>query len=594
MSMKLDTATTFGINNCQINLYPFQATCVEWMKYIEYNVGNPNLPAGGVLGNDMGMGKTPTSTVFAVSTPLPSTLIMTTPSTRYEWVKNFILSGYNANIYTIDDGKVYRCTMEKDIEGAYVIGRHVLSAKKGEVFLEPAVMVCNYQLITSGKVNDKIITERVWWRIIVDEAAYLRTQNPSWHKLDALKQPTMNTPYGTIRIGTRWCVTGTPIQNGGKIDLVNIFRWIDNRFLRGKTEREWDNELKNLICTSLYRINRDQVTDEMKKLMEYPEHEPIVETVNIKLPDSECSRWLETVTYEQLVQICSVRDQQAMNIMNMIMSDEKCFMLAKFIEAKSRNSDAVAGALLENGELRGMASYAYVNIPDFINHFMGSNTTYTGRMSKLDKLREMLMTGNSFVCFHHFENIGIEISRSIRNEFPNYTVLEINGSVTSDLVRHNIVEKANNLIKNGRSVILVSSTKATAEGMNYQAFNRIIIFDHEYNQKTDEQAKSRVQRIGQKNQVYVYEFTLEDFNTRYGVISVDRHIQEIRDSRKHLSDIIDTYNAAFTFRRYTCPVHDQVTGQVRRESGIYFGDYWEKEMKGKLGGVDTVGPTYVH
>lgn len=598
--MKLDTKQIFGIEKCEINLYAFQATCAEWMKCIEYNIGDPRYMAGGILANDMGMGKTPTTAVMIASTPVPSTLVLTTPSTRYEWIKNFLLSGFQVTIYTIDEGKIYKCGFEKDpTNGLVQIVHTPLKKKQGEDVIEPCIMVSNYQLITNGTVNDKIITGREWWRIVIDEAAFLRNQNDSWAKLNNIRQPFSSYNGIPVRLGSRWCITGTPIQNGGKQDLVNIFRWIDGRFLVGKTEREWTDELQRLISTNLYRINRDQVTPEMKMLMQYPEKDAIVETVNITLNDSDISKWLEQVPYEVLANFCNSKDangrptQQAQLLMDKILTDEKCFMLARIIETKFNNLNRANGSLTEDGEFRSMISYPYVSVPDFIKFILGPQALYSGPKCKVDKLLEMLKSGESFVCFHHYDNIAFELDRTVRSKFQNYTVLQISGKVTSDLERHNIVEQANGLIDLGYPVILISSTMATAEGMNYQKFSRIIMFDHEYNQKTDEQAKARVQRIGQKNQVYIYEFTLEDFNTYYGIVSVDKRIQDIRDSRKHLSDVLDTYNAAFSFRRYTCPIQDQQTGALRYESGIYFGNYWENQMKGTFGGCDTVGPLYI-
>lgn len=593
MSMQLNTEATFGIKGCQINLYPFQASNVQWMRCIEYNIGDPRFMAGGVVANDMGMGKTPTTAVLIASTPVPSTLILTTPSTRYEWIKNLIKTGFPVTIYTIDESKIYKCRMEKDQKGADNIIQEPLNKRRGEVYIEPAIMVCNYQLITTGTVNNKLITDHLWYRIIIDEAAFLRNINDSWDKLNSIRQPIIQTHMGPVRCGSRWCITGTPIQNGGKADLVNIFRWIDNRFLLGKSEREWNDELQRLISTNLFRVNRDQVTPEMKSLMKYPDKDAIIETVHIKLPESNTSKWLETISYEQLVTFCTSGDKNAQLLIETILSDERCFMIAVSIEAKYYHANAENGNLTESTKFRNLISYPYANIPTFLVQMFGPTIAYKGSRCKIDKLNEMLKTNNSFVCFHHYDNIAFELEKNIKANFPLYTVLKISGKVTSDLERHNIVEQANNLIDNGYPVVLISSTTATAEGMNYQKFSRIIMFDHEYNQKTDEQAKARVQRIGQVNQVYIYEFTLEDFNTYYGVISVDKRIQDIRDSRKHLSDILDYYNAAFSFKRYTIPIQDSQTGNIRHESGVYFGDNFEKNMVGSIGGPCSVGPEWI-
>lgn len=596
MSMKLDSKTFFGTENCKIDLYPFQASCVQWMKMIEYNAGDSRYMTGGILANDMGMGKTPTFSMLVASTPVPSTLILTTSSTRYEWVKNILLSGFSAHVYTIDEGpKIIRCTMEFDENGAPQIVPYTLSKRKGEDIIEPCVLICNYQLVTTGTVNNKIISERVWYRIGIDEAAFLRNQNDSWQKLNSLKQPMVTTSVGSVRLGSRWCITGTPIQNNGNHDLANIFRWIDDRFLRGSFEKDWTNELRYLISNNLYRINREQITPLMKKLMKYPENEPIIENVVIPLPESDVSAWLQTVDYNTFANFINTGTPNARYVVDKILSDERCFLIAKIIESihVSRSNNNPGKRLSEENELRTMISYPYNNVPIVINHLYGSDAKYTGKKSKFEFLAGMLMQNKSIVCFHRFVPVSDKIEEFVKTNFPHYTVHRISGATKSDFEKHNIVEKCNNLIKRNQPVILLSSTQSTAEGMNYQMFSNLIMFDHEYNQKTDEQAKSRVQRIGQENQVYIYELAFDKVMTFYGEISIDKRIQDIRDSRKHLSDIIDQYNAAFSFKRYTTEFQDITTGATYRDTGVYFGDYWEKQMRGSLGGPDSVGPDYI-
>ena len=88
--------------------------------------------------------------------------------------------------------------------------------------------------------------------------------------------------------------------------------------------------------------------------------------------------------------------------------------------------------------------------------------------------------------------------------------------------------------------------------------------------------------------MYIYDIALDDFMTYYGVISVDRRIQNIRDERTHLSDFIDHYNASFPFRRYTA-----IDEKGIREGGVYYGDMFEKN-KGVFGGPDSLGATWIN
>lgn len=585
--MKLSSEKTFGLKDSEIDLYTYQATAAQFMRSVEYNIGIHSNMKGGILADDPGFGKTPTATVFVASTPVPSTLILTLPSVRFEWISNILKTGVKITVYTIEGDKFYICSLYIDTDGVQKIKQKPLDKKRHEEFIEPAILVCNYQLITTGTKNDKLVTDRIWWRIIIDEAHFLRHENESWNKLAALKQPTVNTPYGPQRLGSRWCITGTPIQNGGKLDLVNIFRFIDNRFLRGRTEREWENELNTLVSTNLFRRNKTQLTTEMKQLIGYPDKDPIINNVVIKLPETYYSNKLQQMSLEMMIDEC----QKDNNLVKAILSEERSFMIAKTAEAKHYNMRISTGNFKESEELRGMISFPFTCPPIFISRLLGQNAKYYGTMIKINTFRNIInhYKNESFVCFHHYENIGLEIKKTVQQYYNHYTVFEINGKVTSDQERYNILQKANKLIDDGVPVILISSTGATAEGTNYQKFSKLIKFDPEYNQKTDEQTNHRIQRLGQKNQVYIFDLALDDFTTYYGVISVDRRIQNIRDERTHLSDFIDYYNASFPFKRYTC-----INDKGEKTSGIYYGDNFEKNFGNRIGSPNSIGPMWIN
>lgn len=582
--MKLSSEKIFGLKNSEMDLYPTQATAVQFMRIVEYNIGNHLLMKGGILADDMGQGKTATASFLVASTPVPTTLILTIPGVKFEWVSHILRTGININVYVVEGEKFFLCNMYVDTNGVKKVNKRALDKKKGEEFIEPAVLICNYHLITTGTKNDKLITDKIWWRIIIDEAHFLRNQNDSWFKLATLKQPMVNSSFGPQRLGSIWCITGTPIQNGGKSDLVNIFRFIDNRFLRGKTEREWNTELMGLITTNLFRRNKDQLTTSMKRIMNYPDKEPIIHNVVVNLPETQTSKRLQAMSYEMMVAEC----QSNPGLLEFILTEERSFMIAKLTEAKFLNFRTSSGNFIETEEFRNLISYPFAFIPMFVTNILGPSAKYRGSMSKLEMGKKIMENhlNQSFVCFHHYENIAVEIKNMIQKNFPHYIIEEINGG-TSDQERYNIIQKANKLIDDNVPVILISSTGATAEGSNFQKFSNTIKFDPEYNQKTDEQTNGRTFRIGQKNQVYIYDLALGDFKIFYGDISVDLKIQRIRDERTHLSDIIEV-NAAHFFRRYTITNEKGV-----RESGVYYGEQFERN-KGMFGGPDSVGPSWIN
>ena len=56
--MELSSKKLFGNHVKEFSLFPHQVAANEWMRTIEYNVGNPTFLKGGILSDDMGFGKT--------------------------------------------------------------------------------------------------------------------------------------------------------------------------------------------------------------------------------------------------------------------------------------------------------------------------------------------------------------------------------------------------------------------------------------------------------------------------------------------------------------------------------------------------------
>lgn len=591
--MELSSKKLFGDYVKEFKLFAHQVPPVEWMRMIEYRLGIPTEFKGGVLADDMGLGKTRISSSVIAGSPVPKTLVLCPPTTRYNWIEELLKCLSGIHVFTVEGEKYVHCTLQVDKDGIERVVDSPLTKKTGMNIVEPCVLVCNYHLISTGVKNGKLVTDHTWDRIMVDEAHFLRNETATWEKIDALKQPMIMTNGVQHRLGSRWCITGTPIQMG-KGDLVNIFRFCDNRFLRGRSEREWSDELRWLISTRLFRRNRDQLTPYLKKLMKFPESDPETRIINVNIQDTQLSRQISQISYEQLCHW--IRDDFKLNgsrpgnLIDSILSDEKAFLITLTTEAKYYNSKSSTGSFTESEQLRKIISYPYNNIPMIFEQLRPGRNEYKGKMSKIDEIMNIIMGsgGKSFVLFHHYDTISIKLEEMIKQRFPRYRVLKINGDVKSDRQRYNIVKEANELIARNIPVILLSSMMATSEGVNYQAFSELISVDPEYNPKTQDQANSRVQRIGQLNKVTIYEIYLNDFQGFYGNISVDKRIKDIRDERSSISNIIDLNNAAWTFKRF---YYTNSEGQI--ECGVSFGSQFEHLAPGTLNGPDSIGPSWL-
>jgi SNF2 family DNA or RNA helicase len=581
--MEISSKELFGDNVNDFKMYSFQASAVQWARCIEYFIKNPNNFKGGVFGDTMGLGKTFQACALVAANPVKTTLICCPRSVKYAWIDTCLKCCKYLNIYTIENGDFYKCTRKFGSDGTFGIETKKVRGQNGEIILEPYVVIVNFHLVSLGTKNDSMITDKIWSRIIIDEAHCLKNSNiDTWDKLSSLKQPTIETNGIIHRYGTRWCLTGTPIH-GDNSDLINIFRFIDSRFLDSKFTKEKEEQLRILISTNLFRRNSSQLTSSIKKHIKYPETEPSIYDIKIGLTKTDFSEYVRNLSYADLRSNC-----QNTKFVNNLLNDELAFLIAKTTDMKYKNSEIGYGKFEENTQFRNMISYPFLVLPECIPNY--ESLKYTGRNSKLETFKNIINSKprESFVVFYHFKPIAASLEEYSLNNFHEYKILKISSDY-KDHERYNILQTANKCIDEDKPVILFVSIGCGAEGINLQKFSKMISFDPEYNGKTEDQANSRLHRIGQTEKVEIWQLSLDDF-VAYGnvTISIDSKIQAIRDEKIHVSDLIDEYNAAFSFRRYY-----YVNSEGERECGTYFGKDFEIDWKDKMWGPDTIGPNWI-
>lgn len=628
--MEISSNFLYGDQVKQFDIFPHQYSAIEWMREIEYFISRDDngFLKGGILADDMGLGKTRDFAALISVNQVNQTLLLCTPTTKDNWIRELllcnedrpfivkkgkkILGGYNSNktlvnVYLAEGSDLYKCFINKN---GFPDKERV---KSGEGRLPPFVLVCNNQLISKGNNSLlEIINLHEWDRIGIDEAGFLRNENSSYNIINSLRQPL----NGNNRIGSRWAITGTPLQMD-KDDIKSIFNFCDSRFVNIN-----DDTLRYLISKNLFRRNSDQLTPFLKTKIKYPSEKPQHFKYSVKLNETWLSFILENLDYDNIKSffrncynlgnpqncileyyngICILLGFPAIdlnnqdsynfyielpsnfaNLLNYLSNDERSYLIIKTHEI---NNKGVNFGNKEN--LRKLISDpGSENMDLFVEY--NQNVSFQGMPNKLIEALKIIDQNNeSFIVFHHFMRIKDKFINFLAENRKDYLCYEINGSVQGER-RTEILLEAVNQKNQGRKVLLFLSMMATAEGLNCQEFNNAIFLEPGYNPKTEEQAIGRLQRIGQNKLVYIYEFILESFKCFGKIISIDENTKNLNEGRTELSRLIESYNAAWFYKRI---YFTNDNGQL--ESGVYFDESFENQTRGALGCPDSVGPPWI-
>ena len=575
--MELSSREVFGDYVTEFPISSTQYDGVRWMQSVEAGLSDESNFKGGILADDMGLGKTRQFMALCEVSQVPLTLVVCTKSTLYPWIREGLNTAKSCNIYTFKDGKYALTAFSKSGNNNIVL------TKMNDNFIigygNPAILILNYDLYCVPN-NNRIINKSIWDRVGTDEAHSLRNgeQTTKYNMLSKINQPIINGH----RVGSRFAITGTPIQND-EGDAVSIFQWIDPRsFTNTHNRRE---ELRMRIRISLFRRNKNQVTPSLKRILKYPTVPPEIINVKIIFPETQLSNYLQSLDFEGIRQFAG-------NMQNRrkILLDELAYYITLATSIKYEKSVSLArnAALNEGNSLRfALASPYEREVPLILG-----NEHYEGTSEKVKAIIKILTDNpnESYVIFHRFVNIGKIVGDAIRQEnlsnpdFIKCNVSAINGE-TDDKDRDTILIDNANIINNGGRSILISSIQSTSDGMNFQMYHNVMIIDQDFNPKVEQQSIYRVYRIGQAHLVKVWYLSTEEFFIKGHLIGVDTKIENIKNEKDPLSDIIEHGNAAWFFKRIY--QRDENGCLV---AGAYFGDDFENLPSGSIGGPNSVGP----
>jgi len=193
-------------NICTSLYEPYQVDGCKWMLEREMDEGmfyDTNVSKGGILADEVGLGKTLMSICMIVGNPKPKTLILLPKSLIHQWKEQIGKFTSNVNITIVESNSI----IDENINGVFLMSQSLINSKNTIIGNSPAHKI-------------------TWDRIIIDEAHILRNNKSKMFHACCM----LNTDI-------RWALTATPIVNR-MTDFVHIMSWFNVSQFLCQTEKE--------------------------------------------------------------------------------------------------------------------------------------------------------------------------------------------------------------------------------------------------------------------------------------------------------------------------------------------------------------------
>lgn len=536
-----------SVEGLSVKLLPHQ---VKGLKFLKSREGPDIENKCGLLCDDMGLGKTVQSISLILSMAKPPI------SANRHNSKN---SGLNSIKTTLVICPLSLLTQWRDeilskAPSLTVLVHHgpKREKNKGAIFESYDVVVTTYEVVTreSQSANLGPIYTVNWWRVILDEA----------HTIKNRQTKTAQGCY-QIKSNSRWCLTGTPIQNS--IDeLQSLFIFLNvkpyNNYLTWKRDiiAEITRGRGVAALRRLHVILHGLMLRRTKSVLEGAGFELPERNVRTIMLDLACDEreFYTSMSNKAKKALKGYMDEGSngsyMGVLVLLLRlRQACChrnLICKKINADDEESCISAGAGQKNNDKNNSSMN---NENDALSSLM-NNLSLTSKVDPLfekentenysakddskkkekvlpsSKMVEMLKilkedSHRKTIIFSQFTSM-LDILEPFLKE-NGFKYVRYDGSMTRPRREESLAE-----LKTNPSVqILLCSLKCGALGLNLTCANRVVLFDPWWNPMINEQAIDRVHRIGQTVNVDVYQFIVKD--------SVEEKILNLQNSKRELA-----------------------------------------------------------
>ncbi|KAI8711490.1 hypothetical protein NCS52_01412700 [Fusarium sp. LHS14.1] len=500
---------------------------------------SPNLCLGGIIADVMGLGKTLTSlAAIACSKPaaldfeisLSLTSPMPTRATLIVATSHQVLN-------------VWRTEIEKHLKpGALrtAIFHGDDRAKATEELSNYDVVLTTYPTLLADSKGRRVLQDIVWFRIVLDEAHYVR--NHSTQRFKAIH---------SLQASRRWCLTGTPIQNSLD-DLRSLLKFLGFQPFDGHSffdkhivdplREDPHNGFRNLrILLRTVCLRRGEACLQL----------PPYETTEVKITFTpqemvlyrgilaDCQKQFDEVvskkskannytilftTTMKLRRLCnhgsfqvSIRDEA---LCEFCCGDSK--EMAAFLDGletcpecsralKSRNRNALAPPMRQESSLSPAPSLSATGSPSRVSSpaTPGPGDGLFGHSTKLSSVIENItgsLPGSKNIVFTAWRSTLDLLERMLTENGIQYRRIDGRVSISerTERLKEFQFDPQNSI------PVLLLSIETGAVGLTLTAADRVHIVEPQWNPSVEQQAMGRALRIGQKRKVTIVKYIVQN------------------------------------------------------------------------------------
>tara|TARA_B110000483_G_C18156213_1_gene527520 strand:+ start:458 stop:1861 length:1404 start_codon:yes stop_codon:yes gene_type:complete len=428
-----------------------------------------NAICGGIMADEMGLGKTIQMLGIIVCNFKRRTLIILPKSLLNQWIT----------------------TISKIYNHAPLVyhGQHVKSISLQKLNSAP-IVVSTYGMLNHKKENN-LLHKINWDRIIFDEAHHLRN-----------KDTTTQTSVLKIRKQSIiWLVTGTPIQNR-ITDLHSLYK------ILGIPKTQYVNPQNHIDLIKKYIIKRNK-KDIKLNIPKVNEKNIYVEWKDEQEKDVAEELHLHSVTEKSNFRL------EKSNFNNPY--DKPLLPFTMFAKQM-----CVCPTAFQPHLFKLLKEEKHQHEEDL------NNTLITGN-SKLDSVIKTLLENKNNRKKIVFCQFKTEINAIMYALKSNGFVVEAIDGTTAKKKRNEILE--NQEITDANYTLIIQ-IQVGCEGLNLQTFSEVYFVSPNWNPAIEDQAIARCHRIGQKQEVNIYRFYMNDFNNYSS--SLDTHIKNKQDEKRKI------------------------------------------------------------